>query len=229
VEKLPVRDEPKPKATPSPAASPSPSPSTDFAIDGGAGVAGTLTSEGMKQEPIVELLAGIDLATNEKSPRLDLGGRFGTAEGSTPSLAEPTTGRSVSFEARLSQPLWENLLLRPTLMVGIDIRMPTDGERPRHQGARYICLGGQVSGEPGYFFAGVCGDERVSTSTSADLAYLPSATASWLLKLRDLAGGSLRAYLVGKVVAYLRLGYGAADAGNAAAQVGFMVGGGNKR
>lgn len=225
-EKLPIVD-PLPSG-PAPGYEPT-EVGTDFTIDGGAGVAGTLTSSGMKQDPIVHVVAGFDLAVNEKSPRLDLDARFGTAQGGTPTLTEPTSFRSVSFEARLSQPLWRNLLLRPTLMAGIEIRIANEDEKPRHQGVRYVCLGGQVSGDPGYFFAGVCGDERVSTSLRDDPAYLPSVTAAWLLKLRDLAGGDLRAYLVGKVVAYLRLGYGAADAGNASATVGFMIGGGNKR
>lgn len=224
-EHLPVRD--VPEHVPAPADTHA--SDQDFAIDGGVGVAGTLTSEGTKQEPIVEATAGFDLAINEKSPRLDLLGRFGTAQGTTPSLTEPTSFRSVSFEARLSQPLWSNLLVRPTLLAGIEIRIATDGEKPRHQGVRYICLGGQVAGEPGYFFAGFCGDERVSTSLKADPSYLPSANVTWLLRLRDLAGGNLRAYMVGKIVAYIRMGYGAADAGNATATVGFLIGGGNKR
>lgn len=228
VERLPVRDEPDFPVT-IPVPKDTHAGDADFTIDAGAGVAGTLTAAGMKQEPIVHVVSGFDLATNEKSPRLDLDARFGTAQGGTPSLSAPASFRAVSFEARLSQPLWKNLLLRPALLAGIEIRMETDGEKPRHQGVRYVCLGGQIAGDPGYFFAGVCGDERVSTSLSAEPAYLPSVAASWLLKLRELAGGNLRAYLVGKVVAYLRIGYGAADAGNASATVGFMVGGGNRR
>lgn len=223
----PVREAPAARRTPAPAATPE--PSTDFAIDGGAGLAGTLTSEGNKAEPILELLAGFDVSTAEKSPRLDFAGRFGTLEGSTATLSDPASFRSVSFEGRLSQPLADGLLLRPAVLVGIEIRMATGGVEPRHQGARYAYLGAQFAGDDGYVFIGAGGDERVSTSVSASPAYLPAVTASWLLKLTEFDGKKFRAYLTGRVIAYARLGYGAADAGNASATVGFMIGGGNKR
>lgn len=226
-ERLPIVD-PLPSG-PASGDEPKPAGSTDFAIDGGLGVAGTLTSEGNQAEPILELGAGFDVSTAEKSPRLDFTGRFGTLQGSTPSLDDPTSFRSVSFEGRLSQPLAKDLVLRPAVLVGIEIRMATDGVEPRHQGARYGYLGVQFAGDEGHLFLGAGGDERVSTSRGNSPAYLPAATASWLLRLSEFDGKKFRAYLTGRVIAYVRLGYGAADAGNASATVGFMVGGGNKR
>jgi hypothetical protein len=217
------------ETSPDPSPSPSPSPSVDFAIDGGAGLGGTLTSEGNEAEPIAEIGVGFDVSTKAKSPRLDLWARYGTLPGTTPSLEDPTAFQSAAFELRLSQPLADSMLLRPALLVGLEIRIRKEGLEPRHNGARFIYLGVQFAGARGYVFLGGGGDERVSTTTRDRPDYLPAVTASWLLKVRDLAGGNLRAYLTGRVLAFLRLGYSAASAGTTSAQFGFMVGGGNKR
>ncbi len=221
VEKLPAVEYPAP--TPAP-----PDTKADgFAMDAGLGVVASLSSEASSGEPTAEVSAAFDVATNEKSPRLSLLGRFGALPGETVSLTDPTTFRSLGIEGTLSQPLWSNLRIRPAVQVGAEFRFSGD-EQPLHRAARYGYLGARVEGEDGYLFLGVGGDERLSTSDRSTPAYLPATAVSWSLRIGKITG-AIDARLVGRVLLYLRMGYGASDAGSDVAQVGVLVSVGGKR
>lgn len=204
-----------------------PEKDSDFGMDAGLGVVASLSSEASSGEPTAEVNATFDVATNDKSPRLALLARFAALPGETVSLSDPTTFRSLGLEATLAQPLWSNLRLRPALMIGAEFRFAGDSE-PLHRAARYAYVGTRVDGGDGYLFLGVGGDERLSINSRETPQYLPAAAVGWQLRIANITG-KLDAYLTGRVLLYLRLGYGAQSAGSDVAQIGVLVGYGAKR
>lgn len=224
-ERLPVRDVPDfPVAIPVPKDTHADS---DFALDAGVGGVASLSSEASAVEPTAEINAAFDLATNDKSPRLALLAAFRALPGETVSLADPATFRSLGLEGTLSQPLWSNLRLRPAILLGAEFRFAGD-EAPLHRAARYAYLGTRMDGDAGYLFLGVGGDERLSTASREAPDYLPAANVSWGLRMGKITG-AIDARLVGRVLLYLRLGYGATTAGSDVAQLGVLVGFGARR
>jgi hypothetical protein len=222
-ERLPIVD-PLPSG---PAPGYEPKPDTDFALDAGLGAVASLSSEASSAEPTAEVNASFDLATNDKSPRLSLAAFFRALPGEAVNLSDPTTFRSLGLEGTLSQPLWSNLRLRPALLLGAEFRFAAD-EQPLHRAARYAYVGTRVDGDDGYLFLGVGGDERLSVNSRETPQYLPAANVSWRLRLGSITG-AIDAALTGRVLLYLRLGYGQASAGSDVAQVGVLIGFGAKR
>lgn len=199
----------------------------DFAAAAGLGAIASLSSEASSAEPTGQISASFDVATNEKSPRASLLATFGALPGQAVSFSDPATFRSLGIEGALSQPLWSNLRVRPAVVVGAEFRFSGETE-PLHRASRYGYIGARVEGEDGYLFLGMGGDERLSTADRSTPAYLPAASVTWRLRLGKITG-AIDASLVGRVLLYLRLGYGAQDAGSDVAQVGVIVGVGGKR
>lgn len=197
-----------------------------FVMDAGLGVVASLSSEASAGEPTAELGVGFDIADANKSPRMDLVARFGALPGATVDLADPTTFRSMGLEGYLSQPLSSVLRLKPAVLIGLEFRFDGD-TAPLHRAARFGYLGVRFDSKAGYLFLGAGGDERLSTSDRSTPAYLPSATVAWRVRLANLTG-KIDSYLVGRVLVYLRTGYGAADAGSDVAQIGVLIGGGKR-
>jgi len=197
-----------------------------FVMDAGLGVVASLSSEASAGEPTAELGVGFDVADANKSPRMDLVARFGALPGATVDLADPTTFRSMGLEGYVSQPLSSVLRLKPAVLIGLEFRFDGD-TAPLHRAARFGYLGVRFDSKAGYLFLGAGGDERLSTSDRSTPAYLPSATVAWRVRLGTLTG-KIDSYLVGRVLVYLRTGYGAADAGSDVAQIGVLIGGGKR-
>lgn len=220
---------PAPSPSPTPTPSPSPSPDAGFKVDAGGGVIASLSSETSKGEPTAELALGINLVKGQKNPpRGELLLRYGALPGVTPNLSDPTTFRAFGAEASVSKALSDNLVLKPSLVFGADFRFNEPDVEPRHRAARFFFVGFRIDGDRGFLFLGAGGDERLSTTARDRPSYLPAGTATWRLKVGDVTG-NLAAYITGRVVLFLRLGYTALAAGSDIAQLGGMLGWGNTK
>jgi hypothetical protein len=197
-----------------------------FVLEAGVGVVASLSSQASAGEPTAELALGFDVADANKSPRLDLVAAFRALPGATVDLADPTTFRSMGLEGYLSQPLSSVLRLKPAVLIGLEFRFDGDSA-PLHRAARFGYLGVRFDSKAGFLFLGGGGDERLSTAPRDAPQYLPSATVAWRLRLANVTG-KVDAYLTGRVILYLRTGYGIREAGSDVAQIGVLIGGGKR-
>lgn len=195
----------------------------DFTLEAGGGYVASLSSETSKGEPSIDLAIGVDVVKgDELSPRLDLMARFGAFPGETIALEDPTTFRSFAADACVSKQFWKTVIVKPAALFGLEFRFKGAEAEPRHRAARYGYLGIRIDGKRGFLFLGAGPDERLSTTSRESPAYLPTAAAFFKLKLGEITG-KLKAYLTGRMLAFLRFGYGTSTAGSDVAQFGVLA------
>lgn len=225
-----IDEKPVPEPTPTPSPSPTPPPvdKSDFTINATGGYSITATGDKTGHAPSVDLAVGFDLSPSIKAPRLELFGYFNSIPGLSEGTGEMDSFGGFGVDALLSQPV-ADLYLRPAVLLGFQTRI--DGENtPLHRSARFGYLGVRFAKKDrGGLFVGAGADERMSTRDDDTPDYLPAAILAWRVRIGDIVpGGDLNAWLIGRALLYLRLGYVDPSAGADQVTLALNIGWGNQ-